>query len=75
MLDREEITENRPHRTNRLKLSVIMAYANIFASLLYNLLITPVVIRMYGQSEYGIFSVCTSAIQYLNLFQFGFGAT
>jgi O-antigen/teichoic acid export membrane protein len=30
---------------------------------------------MYGQGEYGIFSVCTSAMQYLNLFQFGFGAT
>jgi O-antigen/teichoic acid export membrane protein len=58
-----------------MKLSAVMAYADLFMSLLYNLLITPIVIRLYGQSEYGIFSVCTSVIQYLNLFQFGFGAT
>ncbi|MDR1379046.1 MAG: oligosaccharide flippase family protein [Synergistaceae bacterium] len=58
-----------------MKISAIMAYANLFVNLLYHVLITPVVIRLYGQSEYGIFSVCTSVIQYLNLFQFGFGTT
>jgi O-antigen/teichoic acid export membrane protein len=62
-------------RSNSLKVGAALAYINIFANMLYNLLITPVVIRMYGQSEYGIFSICTSVIQYLNLFQFGFGST
>jgi O-antigen/teichoic acid export membrane protein len=70
-----ETLENRASRPNPLKVSAVLAYAAIFVNMLYNLSITPVIIRMYGQSEYGIFSVCTSAMQYLNLFQFGFGAT
>jgi O-antigen/teichoic acid export membrane protein len=75
IIGREDVVLDRPSQSNSMKLSAIMAYANIFVSLLYNLLTTPIIIRMYGQSEYGIFSVCTSAIQYLNLFQFGFGTT
>lgn len=58
-----------------IKISVVMAYVTIFVSLLYNLAVTPIIIRVFGQSEYGVYSLCNSVISYLSLFQFGFGAT
>lgn len=60
---------------SNLKISAIMAYSTIFAQLLYNLAVTPIIIRVFGQSEYGVYSLCASVITYLSLFQFGFGAT
>lgn len=60
---------------SNLKISAIMAYATIFSQLIYNLAVTPIIIRVFGQSEYGVYSLCASVITYLSLFQFGFGAT
>ena len=60
---------------SNLKISAMMAYATIFAQLLYNLAVTPIIIRVFGQSEYGVYSLCASVITYLSLFQFGFGVT
>lgn len=60
---------------NSKKTAAVISYFTIALNLVYNLLFTPFVIRALGQSEYGIYTLCTSIISYLALFQFGFGVT
>lgn len=57
------------------KKAAILSYLTIVFNLLYGVGMTPFIIRALGQSEYGVYTLCTSIISYLSLFQFGFSAT
>lgn len=60
---------------NSKKIAAAISYIQIALNMLYNILFTPFVLRALGQSEYGVYTLCTSVISYLSLFQFGFGTT
>ncbi|MBO5475027.1 MAG: oligosaccharide flippase family protein [Bacilli bacterium] len=55
------------------KLGALLSYISIFASTLVQLLYTPFLIRMLGQSEYGLYSLIASIIGYLTVLDLGFG--
>lgn len=55
------------------KTGAILSYASIFISILIQVLYTPLLIRMLGQSEYGLYSLVYSIIGYLTVLDFGFG--
>lgn len=55
------------------KLGAILSYVSIFASTLVQLLYTPFLIKMLGQSEYGLYSLIASIIGYLTVLDLGFG--
>lgn len=55
------------------KLGAILSYVSIFASTLVQLLYTPFLIKMLGQSEYGLYSLIASVIGYLTVLDLGFG--
>lgn len=57
------------------KRAAILSYLTIAFNLLYSVGMTPFIIRALGQSEYGVYTLCTSIISYLSLFQFGFSVT
>ncbi len=57
------------------KRAAVLSYLTIIFNLLYSVGMTPFIIRALGQSEYGVYTLCTSIISYLNLFQFGFSIT
>lgn len=57
------------------KIATIISYIQIAMNLLYGLLATPLLLRVLGPSEHGVYTLCTSIVSYLNLFQFGFGTT
>lgn len=57
------------------KRAAILSYLTIVFNLLYSVGMTPFIIRTLGQSEYGVYTLCTSVISYLGLFQFGFSTT
>lgn len=57
------------------KKAAFLSYLNILFNLLYGIGMTPFIIRCFGQSEYGIYNLCTGMISYLNLLQFGFSTT
>lgn len=59
--------------SSQRKLGAILSYVSIIASTLVQLLYTPFLIRMLGQSEYGLYSLTSSVIGYLTLFDLGFG--
>lgn len=55
------------------KSGVILSYVSIITSTLVQLLYTPFLIRMLGQSEYGLYSLIASIIGYLTVLDLGFG--
>lgn len=62
-------------KINQLKSGVILSYINLAISMLIPFFYTPVMLRMLGQSEYGLYSLSHSAVSYLSLLSFGFGST
>ena len=58
---------------NQRKSGAILSYISIIATTLVQLLYTPFLIRMLGQSEYGLYSLVYSIIGYLTVLDLGFG--
>ena len=64
---------NRFMAVNQVKAGVVLNYAVIGLNALVGLLYTPYMLRMMGQSEYGLYSLAASVIAYLTIMDFGFG--
>ncbi len=58
---------------NQIKAGILLNYATICLTMLLGLLYTPYMLRMMGQSEYGLYSLVASVIAYLTIMDFGFG--
>ncbi len=61
------------NESKQRKTGVILSYALILVNTAIQLVFTPVLIRMLGQSEYGLYSLINSIIGYLTILDFGFG--
>lgn len=61
--------------SSQLRIGVILSYINLGISFIIPFTYTPVMLRMLGQSEYGLYSLSNSVINYLTLLTFGFGST
>lgn len=59
---------------NQRKLGAILSYVAQFVHIIVNLVYTPIMIRLVGQSEYGLYQLVFSVVSYLNLLSFGFNA-
>lgn len=59
--------------TNQLKAGVILSYLNMGISMVIPMLYTPVMLRMMGQTEYGLYHLSNSVISYLSLLNMGMG--
>lgn len=60
---------------NQLRSGVFLSYLNLAISSLIPFFYTPVMLRMLGQAEYGLYSLSNSVVGYLSLLSFGFGST
>lgn len=58
---------------NQLKVGAFLSYVSIGLSMVIGLLYTPYMLRMLGQSEYGLYSIAASVIAYLTVLDLGFG--
>ena len=58
---------------NQLKLGAALNYVIILLNSLVGLLYTPYMLRMMGQSEYGLYSLVASVIAYLTILDLGLG--
>lgn len=58
---------------NQLKAGAVLNYVIILLNTLVGLLYTPYMLRMLGQSEYGLYSLVASVISYLTILDLGFG--
>ena len=55
------------------KRGAILSYVSIIVNTIIQLVYTPLLIRMLGQSEYGLYSLVASIIGYLTVMDLGFG--
>lgn len=60
-------------KINQLKAGVVLSYLSIGLSGIIQLGYTPVMLRLLGQSEYGLYSLVSSVVSYLGLLTFGIG--
>jgi len=61
-------------KVNQLKAGAIMSYLLIGLGSLISIIYTPIMLRLLGQSEYGLYNLVSSVVSYLGLFSFGFGS-
>ena len=57
---------------DQLKAGVLLSYITTVVSIVIQLVYMPVMIRLLGQSEYGLYSLVSSVVSYLSLFSLGF---
>lgn len=57
----------------QLKAGVLLSYLILGLSNIIALVYTPFMIRMMGQSEYGLYALVASVVAYLTILDFGFG--
>lgn len=58
---------------NQLKVGALLNYVSIILHMIVGLVYTPYMLRMLGQSEYGLYSLAASIIAYLTVLDLGFG--
>ena len=62
-------------KINQRKIGVVLSYAVIAINMIVGIAYTPFLIRMLGQSEYGLYSIVYSVMSYLTIMDMGFGNT
>lgn len=60
---------------NQRKAGVVLSYAGQAVQILSGLIYTPIMIRILGQSEYGLYQLVYSIVSYLSLLSLGFNAS
>lgn len=62
-------------KINQLKSGVILSYATQAVHIVTNILYTPIILRILGQSDYGLYQLVSSVVSNLSLLSFGFGSS
>ena len=60
---------------NERKIGIILSYAGQFVHIATSLLYTPIMLRILGRSEYGLYQLVFSVVSYLSLLSLGFGSS
>lgn len=61
----------KKHYKNEKQIGIIISYITTFASLMIGVIYTPILLRMLGQAEYGVYQIVGSIVGYLSLFSLG----
>ena len=62
-------------KLSQLKSGVILSYINLVLGCIIPMIYTPIMLRLLGKSEYGLYSIANSVISYLSVLNFGLGST
>ena len=62
-------------RKNQLKAGVVLSYVSECVKIITNLIYTPIMLRLLGKSEYGLYQLVHSVVSYLSLLSLGFTAS
>ena len=63
------------HKINQIKGGIILSYLSLIVGNAVSIIYTPIMIRLLGQSEYGLYNLVASFVSYLGLLNFGFDNT
>jgi O-antigen/teichoic acid export membrane protein len=56
---------------NQVKFGAVLSYISMGLGFIVSILYTPVMLRLLGQSEYGLYNLVSSTVSYLSLLSFG----
>lgn len=62
-------------KINQIKSGILLSYLSIIITILVSIIYTPILLRLLGQSEYGLYQLTTSLVSYLSLLSLGFGSS
>lgn len=62
-------------KINQKKAGVVLSYLAQIIHILSGILYTPLMLRLLGQSEYGLYQLVASVVSYLNVLSLGFGSS
>lgn len=62
-------------QSNQLKGGVVLSYISRIIQVVIGLTYMPLMIRLLGQSEFGLYNIATSLVAYLGILNFGFGSS
>lgn len=60
---------------SQIKAGAVLSFVSIFTSLVIPFFYTPVMLRILGQNQYGLYGIASSFMGYLNLLNFGIGGS
>lgn len=60
-------------KVNQLKAGAILSYISLFISNIVGILYTPIMLRLMGPSEYGLYSLVAAVVGYLTVLDMGLG--
>lgn len=63
------------NNSKQIKAGAILGYVNYAVKMLIQLAYVPILLRLLGQAEYGVYQLVASVISYLSLLNFGFGGS
>jgi len=61
-------------KVDQLKAGAALSYISIGLGNIISIIYTPIMLRLLGQSEYGLYNLVASVVSYLGLFSFGFSS-
>lgn len=61
-------------KRNQLKVGAALSYISMGLGYIISIVYTPIMLRLLGQSEYGLYNLVASVVSYLGLLNFGFGS-
>lgn len=61
-------------KINQLKAGALLSYVSMGLGFIISILYTPIMLRLLGQSQYGLYTLVASVVSYLGLLNFGFGS-
>lgn len=62
-------------KLNPLRTGVVLSYINLLIGNLIPFFYTPIMLRILGQEEYGLYTIANSVVSYLSLLNFGIGSS
>lgn len=62
-------------KINQLKAGATLSYITMGIGYLITIVYTPIMLRLLGQSEYGLYNLVSSVVSYLGLLNFGFSSS
>lgn len=57
-------------KVNQLRAGTLLSYVNLAIGSIIPMIYTPIMLRMLGQAEYGLYSLSNSIVGYLSLLNF-----
>ena len=58
---------------SEIKSGALLGYVNMFATMIVTFFYTPIMLKLMGQQEYGLYALVSSIIAYLSVLDMGFG--